>query len=55
MSRIVEIVLGIRNGTFKVEDHFKSETKDYDWQRAQDWVDLTREQFYNKYPDAKPK
>lgn len=55
MSRIIEIVSGIRSGIYKIENYFRGETKDYDWQRAQDWVDLPREEFYIKYPDAKPK
>lgn len=55
MDRLTTIVSGIRDGTYKLEDYFKSENKGYDWQRAQDWVDLEREEFYIKYPDSKSK
>lgn len=55
MDRLTTIVNGIRDGTYKLEDYFKSESKEYDWQRAQDWVDLERDKFYLKYLDAKSK
>lgn len=55
MDRLTTIVNGIRDGSIKFEDHFKAQSAQEDWNRAQDWVDLPREIFYIKYPDAKPK
>lgn len=55
VDRLTLIVKAIRAGTLSQEDHFHGLTAQYDWQRAQDWVDLSKEGFYIKYPDAKPK
>lgn len=52
MNRLTNIVNGIRDNTYTKETYFKNEE---DWIRAQDWVDLSREEFYIKYLDAKPK
>lgn len=51
-DRLTTIVIDIRNNTYTKDSYFKNEE---DWIRAQDWVDLLRDEFYIKYPDAKPK